>query len=186
MADGGPSRNSAVRGSPLSARCRGRAPCRGLAHGARDRRHARAGGPRRPCRSGASIAGNLRGQHPAHRRRRDARAEPHVARQGRRRPTCCPFPRATRRGFERARASRRRRARLRDGREGSAGNGIAIADHAAHLVVHGVLHLLGFDHMEEDEAEQDGDAREAARLPRSASPILTPRGASARPAEVSP
>ena len=27
-------------------------------------------------------------------------------------------------------------------------------DHLAHLVVHGVLHLLGFDHMEDDEAEE--------------------------------
>jgi probable rRNA maturation factor len=31
---------------------------------------------------------------------------------------------------------------------------IALADHAAHLVVHGVLHLLGFDHMQDDEAER--------------------------------
>jgi probable rRNA maturation factor len=31
--------------------------------------------------------------------------------------------------------------------------GIPLADHAAHLVVHGVLHLLGHDHLEDDEAE---------------------------------
>ena len=31
--------------------------------------------------------------------------------------------------------------------------GIALADHAAHLVVHGVLHLLGHDHTVEDAAE---------------------------------
>jgi probable rRNA maturation factor len=31
--------------------------------------------------------------------------------------------------------------------------GIALSDHAAHLVVHGVLHLLGHDHAEDGEAE---------------------------------
>lgn len=31
--------------------------------------------------------------------------------------------------------------------------GIPIADHAAHLVVHGVLHLLGHDHTTDAEAE---------------------------------
>ena len=31
---------------------------------------------------------------------------------------------------------------------------IALDDHVAHLVVHGVLHLLGFDHIEDDEAER--------------------------------
>jgi probable rRNA maturation factor len=30
--------------------------------------------------------------------------------------------------------------------------GIALADHAAHLVVHGMLHLLGHDHADEAEA----------------------------------
>jgi probable rRNA maturation factor len=31
---------------------------------------------------------------------------------------------------------------------------IALSDHVAHLVVHGVLHLLGFDHMNDEEAER--------------------------------
>ncbi|MGA0606070.1 rRNA maturation RNase YbeY [Phenylobacterium sp. VNQ135] len=31
--------------------------------------------------------------------------------------------------------------------------GKPLADHLQHLVVHGVLHLLGYDHMSEDEAE---------------------------------
>ncbi len=30
--------------------------------------------------------------------------------------------------------------------------GKALADHVAHLTVHGVLHLLGYDHMDDDEA----------------------------------
>ena len=31
--------------------------------------------------------------------------------------------------------------------------GISFADHATHLIVHGTLHLLGYDHMVEHEAE---------------------------------
>ena len=30
----------------------------------------------------------------------------------------------------------------------------AVADHWAHMVVHGTLHLLGFDHINDDEAEE--------------------------------
>lgn len=32
--------------------------------------------------------------------------------------------------------------------------GKSLAHHLSHLVVHGVLHLLGYDHMEDDEAEE--------------------------------
>jgi probable rRNA maturation factor len=31
--------------------------------------------------------------------------------------------------------------------------GISVADHATHLIVHGTLHLLGYDHLGDDEAE---------------------------------
>lgn len=37
--------------------------------------------------------------------------------------------------------------------------GISVADHAAHLVVHGTLHLLGHDH---ETSDQDAQAMEAA------------------------
>ena len=32
--------------------------------------------------------------------------------------------------------------------------GIGFSDHFTHLVVHGFLHLLGYDHIEDDEAEE--------------------------------
>lgn len=35
----------------------------------------------------------------------------------------------------------------------AAEKGIALADHATHLIVHGTLHLLGYDHIADDEAE---------------------------------
>jgi probable rRNA maturation factor len=44
--------------------------------------------------------------------------------------------------------------------------GLPVADHLAHLVVHGVLHLLGFDHEEDCEAElmEDVERRALASL----------------------
>ncbi|MEM7740587.1 MAG: rRNA maturation RNase YbeY [Pseudomonadota bacterium] len=35
----------------------------------------------------------------------------------------------------------------------AADKGITLKDHTTHLIVHGVLHLLGYDHIGEDEAE---------------------------------
>lgn len=56
---------------------------------------------------------------------------------------------------------------LADGvvRAESAVKQISLEDHAAHLIVHGVLHLLGFDHEGEGEAEHM-EAMERAALAR--------------------
>ncbi len=44
--------------------------------------------------------------------------------------------------------------------------GKALSDHVSHLVVHGVLHLFGYDHLDDDEAEEmEGvETRALARL----------------------
>ena len=47
----------------------------------------------------------------------------------------------------------------------AADKGIAVADHAAHLMVHGTLHLLGYDHGD-DRAAADMEAREVRALGR--------------------
>lgn len=38
-------------------------------------------------------------------------------------------------------------------REEAAERGVSLEAHATHLIVHGMLHLLGYDHMADDEAE---------------------------------
>ncbi len=43
--------------------------------------------------------------------------------------------------------------------------GLALESHAAHLMVHGTLHLLGYDHMD-DESAADMEAREIRALAR--------------------
>jgi probable rRNA maturation factor len=62
---------------------------------------------------------------------------------------------------------------------------IAFADHVSHLVVHGVLHLLGFDHMQDDDAERMEDMERKALASIG---IADPYGYGdeASPAEVSP
>ncbi len=63
---------------------------------------------------------------------------------------------------------------------------IALQDHAAHLVVHGVLHLLGFDHMRDDAAEEmETLERQALASLGIADPYAEDREP-ARPAEVTP
>ena len=42
---------------------------------------------------------------------------------------------------------------------------LKVEDHAAHLIVHGTLHLLGYDHQDDSEAE-DMERREIAALAR--------------------
>lgn len=42
---------------------------------------------------------------------------------------------------------------------------VALEDHAAHLIIHGTLHLLGYDHMD-DAAAGDMEAREIRALAR--------------------
>ena len=43
--------------------------------------------------------------------------------------------------------------------------GVSFEDHASHLVIHGMLHLLGYDHLDEEEAE-DMEACEVRALSR--------------------
>ena len=43
--------------------------------------------------------------------------------------------------------------------------GVPLESHAAHLMVHGTLHLLGYDHMD-DVAATDMEAREVRALAR--------------------
>lgn len=47
----------------------------------------------------------------------------------------------------------------------AAEKGLPLEDHAAHLMVHGTLHLLGYDHMD-DESASDMEAREVRALAR--------------------
>ena len=47
----------------------------------------------------------------------------------------------------------------------AADKGIAVEQHASHLLVHGTLHLLGYDHHEDSDAD-DMEAREVRALAR--------------------
>ena len=56
--------------------------------------------------------------------------------------------------WRRAAASRRCRSRPRDDRAKTEAQSKSFADHLTHLTVHGVLHLLGHDHIEDPDAEE--------------------------------
>jgi probable rRNA maturation factor len=47
----------------------------------------------------------------------------------------------------------------------AADKGVRVEDHAAHLLVHGTLHLLGYDHHDDGQAS-DMEAREVRALGR--------------------
>ena len=47
----------------------------------------------------------------------------------------------------------------------AADKGISVEHHATHLLVHGTLHLLGYDHLD-DESAEDMEAREVRALHR--------------------
>ena len=46
----------------------------------------------------------------------------------------------------------------------AAGKAIPVADHAAHLMVHGMLHLLGYDHETSDADAEEMEAAERRAL----------------------
>ena len=62
-------------------------------------------------------------------------------------------------------------------------SGIAFSSHVSHLVIHGLLHLLGFDHISDEEAERMETLEKAALATLG---IADPCAEEARPAEVSP
>ena len=46
----------------------------------------------------------------------------------------------------------------------AAEKGVSLADHAAHLIVHGLLHLAGHDHVDSDEQAEAMEALEIEAL----------------------
>ena len=63
----------------------------------------------------------------------------------------------------------------------AAERGIAVETHATHLIVHGTLHLLGYDHEDDDEAEgMEAIERRRAGRPRHRRSLSGARGLTRR------
>ncbi len=71
-----------------------------------------------------------------------------------RRPTSCPFPRSSRRISARRAFSGTSSSPSKPSRARRPPKGKPLADHYRHLVVHGFLHLIGFDHETDAEAQR--------------------------------
>lgn len=69
---------------------------------------------------------------------------------------------------------------LQTARREAAGHGIPLKDHVIHLILHGCLHLLGFDHLREEDAETM-EGLETRALQRIGVPDPYSRGDAAGP-----
>ncbi len=126
--------------------------------GTRARRRCAAGRALRRARSDGELGIRVVGAA------REPRAEPALPWQARRRPTCFPFRAApVLRGADRMIGDIVVCAPLlaREARE----QGKALRAHWAHMVIHGTLHLLGFDHQRATDARRM-EGRERALLAR--------------------
>ena len=122
---------------------------RGLDRGPAGRR-----GPGRCAAAEATLASRGRGRRgrdpAAHRRRDRARAQRAASAARTSRPMCCPSPRRRIPSASWATSRWPTASAPAKPRE----QGKPLAHHLQHLVAHGVLHLLGYDHMSDAEAEE--------------------------------
>ena len=75
------------------------------------------------------------------------------------RPTCCRFLRRRGPPGRRDDCSATSRWLTRRSRARPRSSGVPLADHYRHLIVHGFLHLIGYDHETDAEARAHGGAR---------------------------
>ena len=95
-----------------------------------------------------------RGQPLALRRRAHSRSSTPAGAASTSRPMCCRSPAAAWRALRRAGCSAISRSPTRRWRARPRHPGSALADHYRHLVAHGFLHLIGYDHETNEEAER--------------------------------